>query len=102
MLAILRPELRLPIEVSHLRGNFHRRLGNVERFNPPHAALAVLEAIPKCFAADANGRYTAHSGDHNASRRFEAAQHFGCSVGACWGRKHTTVSCATVNRSGFR
>src|SRR5581483_5330413 len=72
MLAVLRAQLGFPIKIPNLRRDFHRRIRNVERFDPSDAAFAALQAGPECFAADANWRDTPHAGDDNSARSFEA------------------------------
>src|SRR5580765_6742167 len=67
MLAILRAQLRLPIEVNDLRGDLHRRFGSVERFNAADAALSGLQPIPERLLSDTDRRDATEPGDNYAA-----------------------------------
>src|SRR5215471_6366264 len=73
MLAIFSAKLSSPIKVAHLRGDLHGRVGDIERFNTPHAALTILQASPERVAADAYRRDASHTGDDHPPRRLEVA-----------------------------
>src|SRR6185436_10084079 len=75
MFAILRAKLRFPIKVDHLCGDLHRRLRNVERFDPTHSARAGFQSVPEGLAADSDGRDTTESGNDNPARMGELIEH---------------------------
>src|SRR6266566_4548412 len=75
VLAIFGIELSFPIKVENLGGDLHRRIGNVEAFDPAHPALALAQRLPIGLAADTDRGYATYASDDYAARLFEAAQH---------------------------
>ena len=97
MLPIFGIELGLPVKVLYLRGDLYWRLGNVKRFNSPHATFAPVQPGPESFPAYADGRDTAHAGDDNSARLFELAQHLVIDQGGSGVAKHNIGLCAMAN-----
>jgi hypothetical protein len=75
VLAISRAELSLPIEAAHLGGNLDGRVRDIEAFDTPDAALAILQRTPVSLAPDSDRRHTTHSCNHDAAWPLETSQH---------------------------